>query len=118
MIINPNIINAKILRKNMTPWERKLWYCFLKTFQLKFRRQQLLENYIVDFYCPKIKLIIELDGSGHYEESAILQDKKRDRVLEESGFFVLRFLNSEIDNKFEDVCNKITKTVEKLENKV
>lgn len=64
-----NIKLAKNLRKNLTPWERKLWYDFLRTYPVRFQRQKTISNYIVDFYCARARLIIELDGGGHYEES-------------------------------------------------
>ena len=61
-----NIPLAKTLRKNMTPWERKLWYEFLRSYPIRFQRQKAIGNYIVDFYCAKVGLVIELDGGGHY----------------------------------------------------
>ena len=60
-----NVPLAKTLRKNMTPWERKLWFLFLRTYFVRFRRQTIIGNFIVDFYCAKAKLVIELDGGGH-----------------------------------------------------
>ena len=60
---------AKALRQNMTPWERRLWYCFLNTYPVRFQRQKCIDHYIVDFYCFRAKLVIELDGGGHYEMS-------------------------------------------------
>ena len=62
-----NIPLAKALRKNMTPWERKLWYQFLRSYPVRFQRQKAIGNYIADFYCAKAGLVIELDGSQHYE---------------------------------------------------
>ena len=61
-----NIPLAKTLRKNMTPWERKLWYDFLRYYPVRFQRQKAIGNYIADFYCVKARLVIELDGGGHY----------------------------------------------------
>ena len=72
-----NIPLARELRKNMTPWERKLWYDFLRAYPTRFRRQEVLGNYIADFYCPKAKLVVELDGGGHYEEKQQERDSKR-----------------------------------------
>ena len=60
-----NIHLAKNLRKNMTPWERKLWYQFLRSYPLRFQRQKAIDEYIVDFYCAKARIVIELDGGGH-----------------------------------------------------
>ena len=67
---------AKILRKNMTPWERKLWYCFLKEYPVRFQRQKCIDNYIVDFYCFRAKIIVELDGGGHYNLISQQKDNK------------------------------------------
>ncbi|MBR5490966.1 MAG: DUF559 domain-containing protein, partial [Oscillospiraceae bacterium] len=58
--------NSQLLRKNMTKEERHLWYDFLKSFPLQFKRQKPIGPYIVDFYCPKARLVVELDGSQHY----------------------------------------------------
>ena len=73
---------AKELRKNMTKEERHLWYDFLKNYPVRFLRQKIIGNYIVDFYCSKANLVIELDGSQHYEESGIVSDLKRTEFLE------------------------------------
>ena len=61
-----NIPLARVLRKNMTPWERRLWYDFLRNYPVRFQRQKAIGNYIADFYCAKARLVIELDGGGHY----------------------------------------------------
>ena len=61
-----NVPLAKQLRRDMTPWERKLWYCFLRTFTPRFQRQKPIGGYIADFYCAKARLVIELDGAQHY----------------------------------------------------
>ena len=102
-----NIKIAKILRKHMTKHERKLWYLFLREYPIRFQRQKAIDNYIADFYCAKAKLIIELDGSGHYEPHQILKDRIRTQRLEELDLTVVRFLNSDIDNNFRNVCEYI-----------
>ena len=66
--------NARTLRKNTTKEERHLWYDFLKRYPVRFLRQKVIDNYIVDFYCHNARLIIELDGSQHYEEKGLLKD--------------------------------------------
>ena len=72
---NPKLTdNAKNLRKNMTKEERHLWYDFLKTLPITVNRQKVIGNYIVDFYIATAKLVIELDGSQHYEESSIKKE--------------------------------------------
>ena len=102
-----NVKIAKVLRKNMTKQERKLWYIFLNKYPIKFQRQKPIGNYIADFYCAKAKLIIELDGSGHYESNQILKDRIRTRRLEEMDLTVVRICNLDIDNNFHNVCEYI-----------
>ena len=107
-----NIPLAKTLRKNMTPWERKLWYEFLREYPMKFQRQKSIGNYIVDFYCARVKLVIELDGSGHYTEVGMQYDEERTAFLEEYGLTVVRIPNAEIHKNFRGVCEYINHLVE------
>ena len=102
-----NIPLAKILRKNMTPWERKLWYEFLRNYPLRFQRQKAIGNYIIDFYCAKARLVIELDGGGHYTTVQIKKDKDRTKELEGMNLTVLRICNLDIDRNFSGVCEFI-----------
>ena len=102
---------ARQLRKDMTPWERKLWYCFLKDYPIRFQRQKCMNHFIVDFYCFRAKLIIELDGGGHYEENAQKYDENRTNILEKYGLKVLRFCNTDIDKNFYGVCTAIDREV-------
>ena len=104
---------AKALRKNMTPWERKLWYCFLKEYPARFQRQKCIDNYIVDFYCFQAKLIVELDGSGHYNPNSEQYDQNRTKILEQYGLKVIRFCNLDIDKNFYSVCTVIDEEVKK-----
>ena len=104
---NQNIRNAKQLRKNMTPWERKLWHCFLKAYPIRFQRQKCIGNYIADFYCFQAKLVIELDGGGHYDPESAKKDAYRTKVLENYGLKVIRFCNTDIDKNFYGVCTVI-----------
>ncbi len=110
---HPNVNFARKLRKEMTPWERKLWYCFLKEYPVRFQRQKCIDNYIVDFYCFKAKLVVELDGSGHYDPTAEEADRKRTQALEGYGLTVLRFCNLDVDNNFYGVCTVIDEAVQK-----
>ena len=89
-----NIPLAKTLRKNMTPWERKLWYDFLRNYPVRFQRQKAIGNYIADFYCEKAKLIVELDGGGHYTEQQTKKDKGRTEELEEMGYALGKYLQN------------------------
>ena len=108
-----NEIFAKQLRKERTPWERKLWYCFLKDYKVRFQRQKCIDNYIADFYCFRAKLVIELDGGGHYEEKQMQQDSIRTRELESMGLKVIRICNLDVDRNLRGVCEYIDKEVRK-----
>ncbi len=102
-----NIPLAKTLRKNMTPWERKLWYEFLRDYPIRFQRQKAVGNYVVDFYCAKARLVIELDGGGHYTSEQTKKDNIRTKELEDMNFKVLRICNLDIDCNFYGVCEYI-----------
>ena len=104
---------AKTLRKNMTPWERKLWYEFLRYYHIRFQRQKAIGNYIVDFYCAKARLVVELDGGGHYTTEQIEKDKVRSKELEGMNLTVLRICNLDIDRNFSGVCEFIDLSVKK-----
>ncbi len=98
---NPKLTkNAKTLRKNMTKEERHLWYDFLKNLPVTVNRQKVISNYIVDFYIASSKIIIELDGSQHYEDAGIKGDIKRDEYLKSLGIKVLRYSNLDINKRF------------------
>ena len=108
-----NIPLAKVLRKNMTPWEKKLWYQFLRNYPMRFQRQKAIGNYIADFYCAKARLIIELDGGEHYTPEQIEKDKIRTTKLENMNLAVFRILNRDIDRNFNGVCEYIDLIVKK-----
>ena len=99
--------NAQKLRKNMTKEEKHLWYDFLKSLPLTFHRQKVIVNYIVDFYCPQSNLVIEIDGSQHYEDEAQEKDRLRDEFLQGLGLNVLRYSNADINCNFKNVCEDI-----------
>ena len=108
----------KLLRNFPTPWEQKLWN-HLKGSQLdgfKFRRQQGIENYVVDFCCPKVKLIVELDGSGHLSTKAKKKDQERDKRLEGLGYHIIRFYNNETDESMDGVLTIISDKCKELSN--
>ena len=109
-----NISLAKTLRKNMTPWERKLWYEFLRDYPIRFQRQKAIGNYIVDFYCAKTGLVIELDGGGHYTMEQTEKDNLRTKDLESMKLTVIRICNLDIDRNFRGVCEYIDLTVRNL----
>lgn len=101
---------ARALRKNSTEQENHLRYDFLSTYPARFHRQATVDRYIVDFYCAKAKLVIEIDGSQHYMDEGIEYDIERSKVLNSCGLSVIRFSNREIDTEFSAVCEHIHNT--------
>ena len=102
---------AQELRGNATEQENRLWYTFLRHYPIRFRRQVPIDQFIVDFVCSKAKMILELDGSQHYEEQGSAYDRERDAMLESYGYHVFRIPNNEIDAHFNNVCDWIDRTV-------
>ncbi len=96
--------NAQTLRKYATKEEQHLWYDFLKTYPVQFNRHKVIGNFIVDFYCDKLKLVIELDGAQHYEENAQKYDEERTAYLNGLGITVIHFSNFEIQTNFGVIC--------------
>ena len=95
--------SAKVLRKNMTKEERHLWYDFLTTLSVTVNRQKIIGNYIVDFYIASSKIVIELDGSQHYEDERLINDEKRTEYLKQYGIKVIRISNLDVLKNFEGV---------------
>ena len=91
----------------MTPWERKLWFSFLNKLPIHIYRQKSIGNYIADFYCPKAKIIIELDGSQHFYDKNIIEDNKRTLYFNSVGITVVRYSNLDIDKCFNAVCDDL-----------
>ena len=102
---------AKKLRKEMTKEERHLWYDFLRDYDLRFIRQKIIGNYIADFYCAKASLVVEIDGSQHYDPAEIEKDNLRTEFLEQCGLKVLRIPNNAVSENFSGVCEMIDLTV-------
>ncbi|MCQ2446755.1 MAG: endonuclease domain-containing protein [Clostridia bacterium] len=98
---------ANKLRREATPWERKLWYEYLCHHPVRFQRQKVIGEYIVDFYAAKARLVIELDGGGHFTPEEENHDTLRTAYLESVGLRVIRISNSDIDRHFETVCDYI-----------
>ena len=98
---------ARNLRKNMTREEKRLWYDFLKDHPIRFLKQKVIDNYVVDFYCHTARLIIELDGSQHYEPEGKLKDKIRTEKIESRDLTVIRIPNYEVNKNFRGVCDYI-----------
>ena len=117
---NESLLNiARILRRNMTRHEKHLWYDFLRYYPIKIYKQRIIDNYVADFYCHSARLVIELDGSGHYSVKGRMHDQERSTVFEKYGILVLRFSNTDIDNHFEDVCRMIDRIItERLKTQI
>lgn len=109
---------AQKLRRDATREEKRLWYDFLSTYPTKFRRQKVIGKYIIDFYCSKARLAVELDGGQHYENSALTRDQERTQWLQKNGILVLRFLNSDVRKNLSDVCATIDTLVKERMEKL
>ena len=99
------------LRKQMTKEERHLWYDFLRTYPVRFSRQKVLGKYIADFYSAEAKLVIELDGSQHYEDVNTEKDAESTAFLEGYGLPIIRIPNNEVSRNFRGVCEYIDAAV-------
>ena len=104
---NKKLERARALRKEMTPQERHLWYDFLRYYPVKIYKQRIIGPYIVDFYCAGAKLVIEIDGSQHYEAYGQAYDIQRTAFMEKLGLKVIRFSNADINTRFQAVCEYI-----------
>ncbi len=102
---------AKDLRKKMTKEERHLWYDFLRKYPVRFSRQKVLGQYIADFYSAEARLVIELDGSQHYEDCNMVKDAQRTAFLESYGLKVIRIPNNDVTGNFRGVCEYIDNVV-------
>ena len=109
---NSQLENARRLRREMTPHERKLWYLFLRQYPAKIYKQRIIGRFIADFYCASAKLVIEVDGSQHYEPQGMAYDEERSAFLSDLGLEVLRFSNRDIDRDFRGVCEQIDITIQ------
>ena len=115
---NKNLIQkARELRNKATPEENKLWYQYLAKSQVRFMRQKIIDNYILDFYCPSKKIGIEIDGSQHYTEEGMKYDKIRTEVLETYKIRIIRFTNEQIRKNFIEVCEYIEAIVNNIRNR-
>ena len=103
--------NARNLRKAMTKEERKLWYDFLRMYPVRFLRQKVIDRYIADFYCHEARLVIELDGSQHYEPGGLLRDAVRTESIESRGLTVIRIPNNAVTGNFPGVCEYLDQII-------
>ena len=110
---NSNLLaQARSLRREMTPEEKKLWYDYCKISPHKFYRQRSIDRFIVDFYCSKAKLVIEIDGAPHFTQDGKAYDKIRSEILEQYGLSVIRITNRQIKDHFDDVCKMLDRIVD------
>lgn len=107
------IPRAKELRKGATKQENHLWYDFLRGYPMRFQRQKTIDGFIADFYCHVARLVVEVDGSQHYDEQGLAYDKERSAIFAEYGVKVIRFSNLEIEQSFQEVCSAIALEVRK-----
>ena len=107
------VSRARQLRKEMTKEERHLWYDYLRSYPNRFTRQKILGHYIADFYCAEAGIVIELDGSQHYEDENMVKDAERTAFLEGCGLKVIRIPNNEVSGNFYSVCEYIDSVVKK-----
>lgn len=114
--VHTMLMRSRDLRKHMTAEERHLYYDGLKSLPWKFRRQVVFGDYIVDFYCPQLKLVIEVDGTQHFLDVCRSYDEKRDEVLRMMGLMVLRYSNADVNLRFNSVMSDIYEAGRKRES--
>ena len=98
---------SRVLRRDPTPAERKLWFEFLRDLPLKITRQKPLGRFIADFYCASRKLIVEIDGDSHFTAAGQQYDAARTAALNNKGLKIVRFTNEDVLQRFEAVCLEI-----------
>ena len=107
------LTNARNLRKNMTKEERHLWYDFLRDYPEHIYKQRIVGKYVVDFYCAAAQLVIELDGSQHYEQNGLAYDAERSAYLENLDLAILRIPNNAVNQNFDGVCTYIHRMIQR-----
>lgn len=105
---------ARSLRNNATKAERKLWFEFLRTCRPQWYRQRIVGNFILDFYCPKARLAIEIDGGQYYEDKKAYQDNQRTILLQSLGIKTIRFTNNDVVDNFDQVCISIDEEIKQI----
>ena len=102
---------ARQLRRAMTKEERHLWYDFLRTYPVHFTRQRVIGRFIVDFYCARAKIAVEVDGAQHYDAENAAYDAERTTILQGYGIRVCRIPNNAVNQDFASVCTYIDEVV-------
>jgi very-short-patch-repair endonuclease len=107
---NPKLKKRAVeMRKNITKSEQIIWFNYLKKINIRVLRQRPIWNFIVDFYIPSKKIIIEIDWDSHNTENALVYDLERTKILEWFWLNILRFTNNDINNNFLKICNILNK---------
>ena len=110
-----HIDRARTMRKTMTRAEKKIWFEVLKPLQklkeIRILKQRPIDQFIVDFYMPSLKLVIEIDGESHFDEQGIAYDVERTQILEGKGLQILRFTNLEVMENIEGVYVEVYKFI-------
>jgi very-short-patch-repair endonuclease len=107
------VAHSRILRRALTPAEKRLWFDFLRHLSAKFTRQKPMGDYIADFYCASHRLIVEVDGDSHFTAAGVKRDSGRDIALRHMGLKLVRFTNEDVMLRFEAVCLEIAARLEK-----
>ena len=102
---------AQELRRESTPEENTLWYQFLRRYPVQFKRQKPFGRYVLDFYCSRVRLAVELDGAQHFTEDGRTYDANRTAYLNVLGITVLRFTNRDVRDRLAAVCRAIDEAV-------
>jgi len=117
LLYNPGLkLRARQMRNEMTAAEKKLWYEYLRLDKNRWLRQKPIGDYIVDFYCPKLKLAVEVDGTTHLENKDIIYDKNRTEALNKLGIKILRFWNNDILDGLAEAADIIEKQTNKIKS--
>jgi very-short-patch-repair endonuclease len=107
------VTRSRVLRRALTPAEKRLWFDFLRHLPAKFTRQKPLGDYIADFYCASHRLVVEVDGDSHFTADGAKRDSVRDAALRHMGLNIVRFTNDDVMRRFEAVCLEIAALLEK-----
>ena len=106
------VTHSRVLRRALTPAEKRLWFDFLRHLPAKFTRQKPLGDYIADFYCASHRLVVEVDGDSHFTADGAKRDSVRDAALRHMGLNIVRFTNDDVMRRFEAVCLEIAALLE------
>ncbi len=108
---------SRSLRKEMTAEEKHLWFDFLRKYPIHvYRQRSIAEYFIADFYCPRAKIVIEVDGGQHFSEEGKAYDNMRTAVIEQYQIEVIRVTNADVMKNFAGVCRMIDRCIQERIN--